>query len=129
MPRAKAPSCARCKRYRQPPCRDARADEQVLARLGLVSLERHALRVVLVPAPRPSHGSHQVRAVESQNPTWYRELYARRGVGANMRKRVVRALRSVAAGCVRQQWRAMDDEVLELLDQYDDLGPEGRPTR
>lgn len=127
--RAKAPSCARCKRYRQPPCRDATADERALARLGLASLEQHALRIALVPAPRPSFPSHKIRVIESHNPAWYRELYARRGVGANMRQRVLRALRAIAAGCVRQQWRAMDDEVLELLDQYDDLGPEGRRTQ
>ncbi len=129
MPRAKRPSCDRCGRRRQPPCRPASRDEQDLARLGLRSLRVYALRVSLIPAPRPNFIGHKIRVVDDTNPAWYREVYARRGRGAKMRQRVIRALRSVAAGCVRRQWRAMDDELLEALDLYDDLGPGGRPTR
>ncbi|MBI4142204.1 hypothetical protein HY484_04725 [Candidatus Woesearchaeota archaeon] len=41
----------------------------------LTELKRNRLEVVLIPAPRPMHHSHKIRAVQNSNPEWYSELY------------------------------------------------------
>lgn len=38
-------------------------------------LESNSLEVILIPAPIQIHPSHKIRAVQNQNPEWYRELY------------------------------------------------------
>jgi len=38
-------------------------------------LRHNRLTVILIPAPRPMHSGHMIRAVESENPSWYRDLY------------------------------------------------------
>ena len=38
-------------------------------------LKHNRLTVILVPAPDPRHSGHMIRAVESENPSWYRDLY------------------------------------------------------
>lgn len=39
-------------------------------------LKARRLEVALVPAPRPRHFGHQIRAVVDENPLWYRQLCA-----------------------------------------------------
>jgi hypothetical protein len=39
-------------------------------------LENNGLEVVLIPAPEPKFSGHMIRAVDSHNPVWYRELYS-----------------------------------------------------
>ena len=39
------------------------------------NLEKNKLQVILTPAPEPKHQCHKIRVVETQNPSWYRELY------------------------------------------------------
>ena len=129
MAQAKAPNCARCGRKRQPKCRPATAAERSLAALGLASLAEHRLRVVLVPAPRPQYHGHRVRATESHDAAWYREFAGRRSLTHSLRRYTVNALREIAAGCVVQHHNATHAELLELLDRYDDLGPEGKASR
>jgi len=38
-------------------------------------LKSNYLEVILIPAPRPNHSTHKIRAIQNQNPNWYRELY------------------------------------------------------
>ncbi len=38
-------------------------------------LLENQLKVILVPARREQYEGHMIRAVESRNPEWYRELY------------------------------------------------------
>lgn len=38
-------------------------------------LKSNRLEVILIPAPKPMHRSHMIRAVQNQNPEWYRDLY------------------------------------------------------
>ena len=38
-------------------------------------LRNNQLKVILIPAPEQKHFEHKIRAVESQNPEWYRVLY------------------------------------------------------
>lgn len=40
----------------------------------LAELCEYRLDVCLVPAPRPKHPCHMVRAKVSENPSWYRKL-------------------------------------------------------
>jgi len=129
MPTARQPSCTRCGRLRQPKCRPATAAERSLAALGLASVLAHRLRVVLVPAPRPKYHGHKVRATEGHNAAWYREFVGRRPKTHSLRRYTVNALREIAAGCVVQHHNATHAELLELMDRYDDLGPEGKASR
>ena len=39
------------------------------------NLKSNKLKVVLVPAPNPNHYGHKIRAVERENPEWYKILY------------------------------------------------------
>lgn len=43
----------------------------------LAELCEYRLEVCLVPAPRPKHPCHMVRAKVSVNPSWYRKLCAK----------------------------------------------------
>jgi len=38
-------------------------------------LTNNRLKVVLVPAPNPTHYNHKIRVVENSNPEWYSSLY------------------------------------------------------
>ncbi len=38
-------------------------------------LHHNYLQVVLVIAPEPLHATHKIRAVENENPPWYRKIY------------------------------------------------------
>lgn len=62
----------------------------------LKELEENRLTVVLIPAPEPKHISHMIRAVENNNPHWYRELYHSHW---NFRRdRSIKALKRLAEG-------------------------------
>ncbi len=41
----------------------------------LDELQENRLTVILIDAPERKHTTHKIRAVESSNPDWYRELY------------------------------------------------------
>lgn len=65
----------------------------VEARYLLADLRQNRLEVVLIPAQNPKHHSHKVRAVQNQNPDWYRDLYHstrhfRRGRSINALERI-----------------------------------------
>ncbi len=36
----------------------------------------HKLRIILIPAPEQKHCGHKIRAVETENPAWYSNLYS-----------------------------------------------------
>lgn len=40
-------------------------------------LKQNRLEVILIPAPYQTHSCHMIRAVDSQNPDWYREIFSR----------------------------------------------------
>lgn len=87
-------------------------DIKLAAEIMLKQLDREALEVVLIPAPDQKHSGHHLRAVENQNPHWYRELckeYPTNRTKPRQRKpkftdslidrsSVIRALRAIAAG-------------------------------
>lgn len=72
--------------------------EQIIqhAKMMLADLEQNRLSVVLVPAPNPIHESHKIRAVESENPVWYRDLFD--NAGYVRRKSIADALRRIIDG-------------------------------
>lgn len=52
----------------------------------IYELESNRLEVFLMPAPAPAFPGHQIRAVESQNPEWYRYLCRQYQSNRNSRK-------------------------------------------
>lgn len=91
--------------------RDATPDEKELANRALADLEQNYLRVILVPAPRQNFDGHMIRAVECENPGWYRDFVEG---GRINRYRVIRALRRVTVkGLVRRN--GFERRLLPLL--------------
>lgn len=78
----------------------ATPEEVEKARGMLEDLERNFLQVGLVPAPDQQHIGHMVRAVENENPKWYREFVKTANYQVK-RFRVVAALKRVVGGRVR----------------------------
>ena len=80
--------------------------ERLVAKTLLDELAHQHLRIVLIPAPRPSFVGHKTRRIERENPRWYqgflRGRWNRRGCQVK-RSRVERALRRVTeTGIVRR---------------------------
>jgi hypothetical protein len=75
-------------------------EEREKAMAMLRDLEINFLKVGLVPAKTQSFEGHMVRAVENENPDWYRE-FVRVSSYQVKRLRVIRALQRVVAGRVR----------------------------
>ncbi|MBI2524154.1 hypothetical protein HYW11_03000 [Candidatus Peregrinibacteria bacterium] len=96
-------------------------------------LRERYLRVILIPAPDPSHNSHKIRAVEEQNPDWYRELwhanaYRRKGKkwrtktdSTIKRTRVQRALEHIAEGTDRSFHEMPPGSALPWIFSYQTL--------
>lgn len=80
--------------------RFATEEEREKAREMLRDLEENYLKVGLVPAKAQNFEGHMVRAVENENPEWYREFVKVTNYQVK-RLRVIRALKRVIAGRVR----------------------------
>ena len=128
--------CPRCGRRRQPPCDVPTADELRLAVAGLEQLQRQRRHIALLPAPDPRFVGHKIRVTESRTPDWYQVLWRRRnhnvpkrwsskrrgnqGAYHSIRGYVTKALKQVVAGCIRTHNCAMDREILEVLQEWDE---------
>lgn len=122
-------ACPHCGARRQPPHDTPTPEEQMLARIGLQQLEAQQRRIAIVPLD----DGRKIRVVESRTPAWYRVLWERRNSNVpkhwgNKRRKGQRAYQSIRGyvrnaltaivnGCIRTHHRAMDREILEVLEE------------
>lgn len=59
-------------------------------------LKSNRLHVILVPAPYPMHSTHMIRAINGQNPEWYRDIFSRDE--AIKRQHSLQALKRISNG-------------------------------